>query len=98
MPQLPASRRQILLGGGRSNITPFVSSTVKIIPTDRVMAGSAEFQLTIETKTKVEGASGGPGHGPTSRPAAAPTKPDAGKPPRSGPMEKEPKEKEKAAE
>ena len=54
MPQLPASRRQILLGGGRSNITPFVSSTVKIIPTDRVMAGSAEFQLTIETKNKVE--------------------------------------------
>ena len=58
MRQLPASRRQILLGGGRSNITPFVSSTVKIIPTDRVMAGSAEFQLTIETKTKVEGAGG----------------------------------------
>ena len=60
----PPSRRQILLGGGRSNITPFVSSTVKIIPTEQVMAGSAEFQLTVETKTKVEGG-GGAGRGPT---------------------------------
>jgi hypothetical protein len=99
MRQLPASRRQILLGGGRSNITPFVSSTVKIIPTDRVMAGSAEFQLTIETKTKVEGAGGGGGaRGPASRPSVVPAKPDEAKPPRSGPMEKEPKEKEKAAD
>jgi hypothetical protein len=54
LPQLPSSRRQIMLGAGRSNITPFVSSTVKIIPTDRVMSGSAEFAITIDPKAKVE--------------------------------------------
>ena len=52
--QLPSSRRQILLGAGRSNITPFVSSTVKIIPTDQVMSGSAEFAITIDPSAKVE--------------------------------------------
>ena len=54
LPQLPSSRRQILLGAGRSNITPFVSSTVKAIPTDRVMSGSAEFAITIDPTAKVE--------------------------------------------
>lgn len=54
LPQLPSSRRQILLGAGRSNITPFLSSTVKSIPTDMVMAGSAEFAITIDPRAKVE--------------------------------------------
>src|SRR5690606_34275939 len=39
MPHLPSSRRQIMLSAGRSNTTPFVSSTVKIIPTEYVMSG-----------------------------------------------------------
>lgn len=56
LPQLPSSRREILMGAGRSNTTPFVSSTVKVVPTDRVMRGSAEFQIQIEATTKVEGA------------------------------------------
>ena len=48
MPHLPASRRQVLLDSGRSDITPFVTSTVKIVPTGLVMSGSAEFTITCE--------------------------------------------------
>lgn len=54
MPHLPSSRRQIILSAGRSNTTPFVSSTVNIIPTDYVMSGSAQFAITIERDTKVQ--------------------------------------------
>jgi hypothetical protein len=70
--QLPSSRRQILLGAGRSNITPFVSSTMKIVPTDMVMAGSAEFAITVDPKAKVEVAGAKPN--PPSAPAPAPVK------------------------
>jgi hypothetical protein len=69
LPELPSSRRQILLGAGRSNITPFVSSTVKIIPTEMVMSGSAEFAITIDPTAKVEVAGPRPGK---AEPAAAP--------------------------
>lgn len=69
LPELPSSRRQILLGAGRSNITPFVSSTVKVIPTDMVMSGSAEFAITIDPTAKVEVAGPRP---PKAEPAAAP--------------------------
>jgi len=51
--RLPSSRRQILLGAGRSATTAFVSSTVKVIATDDVMSGSAEFAITIDTSPKV---------------------------------------------
>lgn len=54
MPRLPSSRRQIMMDSGRSDITPFVTSTVKIEPTEMVMDGSAEFSLTIEKQGKVE--------------------------------------------
>jgi hypothetical protein len=65
--QLPSSRRQILLASGRSDTTQFISSTVKVIPTTRVIAGSAEFAITIENKNRYE-----PGavKGPASRPSA----------------------------
>lgn len=69
LPELPSSRRQILLGAGRSNITPFVSSTVKIIPTEMVMSGSAEFAITIDPTAKVEVAGARPAK---PEPAAAP--------------------------
>lgn len=69
LPELPSSRRQILLGAGRSNITPFVSSTVRIIPTEMVMSGSAEFAITIDPTAKVEVAGPRPGK---PEPAAAP--------------------------
>ena len=70
LPQLPSSRRQILLGAGRSNTTPYVSSTIKSIPTDMVMTGSAEFAITIDPLAKVEVA--GPKGTKTEQPAASP--------------------------
>ena len=54
MPYLPSSRRQVLLAAGRSNTTPFVSSTVKAIPTALVMNGAAAFAITIDKDAKVE--------------------------------------------
>lgn len=54
MPRLPASRRQVMLDAGRSDITPFVTSTVKIVPAEFVMSGSAEFEITVEKHGKVE--------------------------------------------
>jgi hypothetical protein len=55
MPKLPSSRRQVMLGAGLSNTTPFVSSTVKVVPTDVVMDGSANFAITVAREAKVEG-------------------------------------------
>jgi hypothetical protein len=54
MPRLPSSQRQVMLDSGRSDITPFVTSTVKIVPAGLVMNGSAEFELTVERPGKVE--------------------------------------------
>jgi hypothetical protein len=72
LPQLPSSRRQILLGAGRSNITPFVSSNTKVVPTDTVMTGSAEFAITIDQRAKVEvpGQKTSPGGSPVIKPDA----------------------------
>lgn len=53
LPHLPSSRREILLASGRSNITAFVSSAVKIIPTDLVMTGASEFTIEVEPLSKV---------------------------------------------
>lgn len=69
MPHLPSSRRQILMDAGRSNTTPFVSSTVKVIHTPLVMSGAAEFQITIDQYAKVEVA----GKPPKAEPAQPPT-------------------------
>ena len=75
LPQLPSSRRQILLGAGRSDTTAFVSSTTKSVPTDLVMSGSAEFAITIDPTAKVEVA--GPKAPKPEQPAPPPTaKPD----------------------
>jgi hypothetical protein len=54
MPRLPSSRRQVLLASGRSNTTPFVSSTVKVIPTRVVMNGGADFAIEIDADERVE--------------------------------------------
>lgn len=64
MVQLPSSRRQVLMGAGRSNFTPFVTSDVTVIRTDHVMSGAAEFTIKVEGRTKVE-----PGSVPTTKPA-----------------------------
>jgi hypothetical protein len=76
MPNLPSSRREVLVGAGRSDTTPFVSSTVKTIPTQHVMNGSAEFVVTIDKDAHVE-----VGTPPGARPdAPAPrNQPDANK-------------------
>jgi hypothetical protein len=89
MPRLPSSARNVLLGGGRSNTTPFVSSTIKVVPTEMVMEGSAEFQLTIDSEVRVEG---GTKNAPKTEPSAP-----AG--PQQGPVKSEkPKEPAKAAD
>ena len=81
MPQLPSSRRQILMGAGRSNTTKFVSSTVKTVPTKYVMQGAAEFAITVDRDLKVETGKAGPAasNAPAQNaPAGAPTPPAAG--------------------
>jgi hypothetical protein len=54
MPRLPSAIRQALLASGRSDLTAFVTSSVKTVPTDMVMSGSADFMLTIERQAHVE--------------------------------------------
>ncbi len=54
MPRMPSSRRQVWTDAGRSDITQFVSSTVKTIPTEYVMDGSADFSITISRNSRVE--------------------------------------------
>ena len=54
MPKLPSSRRQILIGAGRSDTTQFVSSAVKVVPTDRVMSGTADFEITIDKNAEAQ--------------------------------------------
>ena len=56
MPHLPSSRRQILLDAGLSDTIPFVSSTLKIVPTEMVMTGAATFSIAIDRQAKVESA------------------------------------------
>lgn len=80
MPNLPSSRREVLIGAGRSNTTPFVSSTTKIISTGFLMDGSAQFEVTIDKNARVEtgaGKSPPPRHEPV---VPQPNKPDV-KPP-----------------
>ncbi len=54
MPNLPSSRREVLIGAGRSNTTSFVSSQTKTVPVRFVMSGSAHFQITVDKNAKVE--------------------------------------------
>jgi hypothetical protein len=91
MPKLPSSVRQVMIGAGRSDTTQFVSSAVKVVPTPRVMSGSADFEITIDKNANTEVAS--PAHAPPHRdvrpqakPAdAAPATPTT--PPKSGKQE-----------
>ena len=70
MPRLPSSRRQVLLGAGRSNTTAFVSSSCKTIPSEFVMEGSADFILTIDFEAHVE--VGGKPNATKTEPASSP--------------------------
>lgn len=53
LPHLPSSRREILLASGRSDTTAYTSSTVRIIPTELVMSGAAEFAIQVDPPAKV---------------------------------------------
>ena len=75
--RLPSSRRQILLGAGRSATTAFVSSTVKVIPTDDMMSGSAEFAITIDTSPKVTVGAAHPGKAENNAPQPRAEQPKA---------------------
>jgi hypothetical protein len=50
MPQLPSSRRQVLLQAGRSDVTAFSPAVTKSIVTPVVLTGTAEFKITVEGK------------------------------------------------
>ena len=57
MAKLPSSQREIMIGSGRSDITQFVSSALKIVPTGQVMSGSADFEITIDRNADTDLAS-----------------------------------------
>src|SRR5262249_35213582 len=90
MPKLPSSIRQVMIGAGRSDTTQFISSAVKVIPSDRVMSGSAEFEITIDKNANTEAPAqiARPRRDvrPQAKPAAAP-EPVAPKPPAGGKQE-----------
>jgi hypothetical protein len=92
MPRLPSSRRQVLLGAGRSNTTPFVSSTTRSYASDYVMDGSAEFVITIDNEARVEIGNTGPGG---ATPPRTISKPETGSPEKTAPNPTEDKEKDK---
>jgi hypothetical protein len=54
LPRFPSSRRQVLLSAGRSDVTSFVSSASRIVPTDYIMTGGAHFNITIEKENKID--------------------------------------------
>lgn len=58
MPNLPGSRRQVILGAGRSNTTAYVSSVTKTLPMHLVMDGTAQLEIKIEKEDRVESAAG----------------------------------------
>jgi hypothetical protein len=62
MPKLPSSFRQIAIGAGRSDTTQFVSSSLKIVPTELVMSGSADFEITIDKNADTQAAANAPLH------------------------------------
>lgn len=87
LPNMPSSRRQVIMEGGRSDVTQFLSSKVVTIPMDYVMDGAANFQITVESPAKLETATGSeqrPQHSAEAPPAPkAPEEkpqPDTGKP------------------
>jgi hypothetical protein len=90
MPNLPSSRREVLIGAGRSNTTPFVSSTTKTIPVKYVMAGSAQFEIKVDKNAKVE-IGGKPGAKQEPLTPATPATPE--KPVVTPPMKSEEKPK-----
>jgi hypothetical protein len=69
MPNLPVSRRQVLLDSGRSDVSPLVSSAAKTVITGMVMTGSADLDFEIDAGQHVEKR---PPHAPRAKPEATP--------------------------
>ena len=63
------------VNAGLSNTTAFVSSNVKVVPTELVMDGSANFAIAVAREAKVEGAKG-----PKAEPKPQPVAPKPGEP------------------
>ena len=51
MPKLPSSRREVMIGSGRSDVSEYTSSAVSEFKTDYVLSGSAEFDITVDENT-----------------------------------------------
>jgi hypothetical protein len=79
MRALPSSRREVLLGAGRSNTTPFVSSTTKVIPSGYLMDGAAQFEVTIDKNAHVETGVGKPPRHESAPQAPSPPHPEPGR-------------------
>jgi hypothetical protein len=54
MPKLPSSRRQVMMDAGRSDTTEFVSSALKVVPTDWAMSGSCDFDITVDQNANTD--------------------------------------------
>ncbi len=78
MRNLPSSRREVLIGAGRSNTTPYVSSTTKIVPAGFLMDGAAQFEVTIDKDAHVETGVGKPPRHESVPQPPAPPHPDQG--------------------
>jgi hypothetical protein len=77
MPKLPSSRRQVMMDAGRSDTTEFISSALKIVPTDWVMDGSCDFDITVDQNANTD-LSGSPRPPRRDvRPSAKPAAPEA---------------------
>jgi hypothetical protein len=86
MPLLPSSRRQVLLDAGRSNVTPFVSAASKIVPTETVINGSAQFEIEIDAEEHVSSAKGAKPEAQHVSPAPGlPAEPGGGSKPKQPP-------------
>jgi hypothetical protein len=85
--KLPGSRRQMLLGAGRSNTTKFVSSATRTVPTETVMQGAAEFVINIDDDATLDEGKPSAPPSPTAPPgAAAPGNGDKPAKPEPAPM------------
>src|SRR5204862_6065700 len=79
MRALPSSRREVFLGAGRSNTTPFVSSATKILPAGYLMSGAAQFEVTIDKNAHVETGVGKPPRHESAPQPPAPPHPEPGR-------------------
>ena len=88
MPHLPVSKRTLLTNAGRTDTTAFASAETKIIPTDLIFSGAAEFAIKVDSNRHVELA------GVKAKPEPAVTPPPAVEKPKADPPAKSPKPQE----